>query len=126
MRTSTSTLLRAAQGLSEAVDGEGAGIPVGKNDRGSGGAVQLDPGDRQSENGACVKIELRQVLRDERDHARVVRAGRKFGKYHVVLGDEEFDTENAVAAQIFDDFCGHLPRLVNAFADMATGCHDSR
>ena len=59
--------------------------------------------DRKAEDRAQVQLELVRELADQGDHAGVVRAGAQLGEDRLVAADEEFDAENAVAAQRVDD-----------------------
>ncbi len=70
---------------------------------------QLDRRDGQAEHGAQVQLELVRELRDEGDHARIVRARRQFREDRLVAADEEFDAENAVAAERLDHLAGLPP-----------------
>ena len=71
--------------------------------------------------------ELREVLRDERDHAGVVRARRDLAEPDVVALDEEFDAEDARPAERAGDGFGDALRpLQRAGAVIGWGCHDSR
>ena len=74
--------------------------------------MQPDLRDRQAEDRAGMKVELGQVLGQERDEAGVVRTRRKLGKDHLVPGDEELDAEDPVAAEIVDDLPGHVLGIV--------------
>ncbi len=60
---------------------------LGEDDRRRRRAGQLDRGDREAEDGAQVKLELVGELRDQRDHAGVVRARRQFGEDRLVAGE---------------------------------------
>ena len=57
-----------------------------------------------------MQIEFAQILREERHHAGVVRAGRQFGEDDVFALHEIFHPENAVAAQIVDYLARHILR----------------
>ena len=108
----TSTGLSASPSASasrHAVKAEVVAFAVGQDDRRGRGPGQLDRGDRQAEDGAEVQLELVGGLADQRDHAGVVRAGRKLGEDRAVAGDEEFDPENALAAERVDDLGRLLP-----------------
>ena len=58
-----------------------------------------------------MEIELRQVLRDRRDHAGIVRPWAELGEDRLVALDEEFDAEDAVAAEIVDHGARHRLRI---------------
>ena len=91
------------------------------------GPGQLDRRDRQAEDGAQVKLELVGRLADQRDHAGVVRARAQLGEDRLVAGDEEFDAENAVAAERGDDLAPPAPAPMRAPpASIAAGCQLSR
>ena len=78
-------------------------LAVGEDDRRRRGAGQFDRRDRQAEDGAQVKLELVRDLADQRHHAGIMRARAQLGEDRPVAGDEEFDAENAMAAQRRDD-----------------------
>ena len=53
-------------------------------------------GDRDSEHGARMQVELAQILADHGDHARIVRAGGDLVEEHgAVFEHEQFDAEHA-------------------------------
>ena len=70
-----------------------------------------DVRDRQPEDGAGVQGKLREILRDHRHHAGVVRARGDFGKPHVIALDKKFHAEDAAAAEGIGDFLSVLTRI---------------
>ena len=69
-----------------------------------------DPRDRQPEDRTQMQIELREILRTERDHARVVGARRELAEDHLVALHEELDAEDAraiLAREALDDGARH-------------------
>src|SRR3954454_23697955 len=84
-----------------------------------------------------MKLELVRELRDQGDHAGVVRARRKLGEDPLLAADEEFDAEDSLPAQRLDDLarlapgreqgafgeCGRLPALavIAGFLAVADG-----
>ena len=85
-----------------------------------------DVRDRQAENGAGVKIELVQILREQRDHAGVVRPRRKLREDHIVAGHEKFDPEDSAAAEVVDHLRAIDCACARARGDIAAGCQLSR
>ena len=74
----------------------------------SAGAVLVDVGDGEAEDGADVEGELAQVLGNESDQAGVMGAGGDFTEDDVVAFDEHFDAEEAATAEGFGDGAGHV------------------
>ena len=63
-----------------------------------------------------MKLELVGELRDQGDHPGVVGAGRQLREDRLVAAHEEFDPENAVAAQGLDHFARLVPGRVQRLA----------
>ena len=67
-----------------------------------------DVGNRQSQYGAYVKRELRQILRDHRHHARVVRTRRDLAENNPIAPDEQFHAEQSPATERLGNPAGDL------------------
>ena len=57
-----------------------------------------------------MQLELVRKLRDQSDHARIVRARRKLREDRLLAPDEEFDAEDAVATERLDNLAGLMAR----------------
>ena len=55
--------------------------------------------------------ELRKILRDHRDHARVVRTGRYFAEDHLFALNKQLDTEDTTSAERFRYLARNLARF---------------
>ena len=53
----------------------------------------------QTQHCASVQSKLRQILRDHRNHTRIVRTGRHLAEQHLVAADEQLNTEDTVTTQ---------------------------
>ena len=53
----------------------------------------------QTQHRASVQSELRQILRDHRNHTRVVRTGRHLAEQHLIATDEQLHAEDTVTTQ---------------------------
>jgi len=89
----------SARALRQDFVARGRGIALGQDDAGGGRPVLADGRDGQAENGPDVQGEFGKILGNERDHARVVGAGRHFREEHLVPFHEQFHAENAASAQ---------------------------
>ena len=92
---------------------EGQLRTVSLDDDGARGSrtEEADVRDGQTEDSACVEGELREVLRNHRYHARVVRTGRYLAEYHVVAFDKEFHAEDTATAEGIGDSPRDVLRL---------------
>ena len=108
----------------------------GGEDNGAGADCQLlHAGNGQTEYGAEVQLKLVEVLRaGKRHHARVVRAGRKFGEVNAVfVAEEKLNAPNTCAREGSSYFVGHTAgfcqmlgcdvRRLETFAIIAAALH---
>ena len=83
-------------------------VSAGDNRLGRRRSVESNVGNGQAENGAGVKREFRQVLRNHCYHAGVVRTGGNLAENDLVALDEHFDAENTASAQRAGDLAGNF------------------
>ncbi len=84
------------------------GLAFDEDGAAGAGAVLMDVGDGQAEDGTDVEGELAQILRDEGDEAGVVGARGDFAEDDVVAFDEHLDAEESASAEGFGDGSGHV------------------
>ena len=73
-----------------------------------------------------VQGEFGQVLRDERDHARIVGAGRDFAENNVIAPDEQLDAEDAAATECGGDLFRRPPGFRPRLFAHGWGCQEYR
>ena len=84
-------------------------LPVGEDDGDAEGPASSIAGIGRPRMARRCSSNSFGILADQRDHAGVVRARAQFGEDRPVAGDEEFDAENAVAAERGDDLARPVP-----------------
>ena len=103
--------IRFGKDFFQCAEGDMIGIAVHDDRFGSGRTVECDVGDRETEDRTGVQREFGKILRDHRDHARIMRTRADLAEDHLIAFDEHFHAENTASADGIRDFFRDILRF---------------